>query len=54
MGKFEKKVTSGDDIVTVIGTEKSKYMKTGKEYQVSRDLAKTLVKNGQANYKKGE
>ena len=37
--------------VIVIGTEKSPYMKTGKEYPVSSELAKTLIKKGAATLK---
>lgn len=39
-------------LVTVIGTKESPYMKTEKEYQVTKKLADTLVKNGQATIKK--
>lgn len=39
-------------LVVVVGTEKSQYMKTGKEYEVSPILANTLVKSGHATLKK--
>jgi len=35
-------------MVTVIGTEASKHLKTGVEYKVSAKLAKTLIKKGSA------
>jgi hypothetical protein len=47
----EKKVNSQDKVI-VIGTEASKFLKTGKEYEVTIIHAKTLVKNGQASYPK--
>lgn len=37
--------------VTIIATEYSKYMKTGKEYNVTAALAARLVKTRQATYK---
>lgn len=39
-------------MVTVYGTEKSEFMKTGKPYEVTDELSKTLVKKGQATLKK--
>ena len=39
-------------IVTVIATKKAKHMETGKEYQVSGQMADTLIKNGFAELKK--
>lgn len=39
-------------LVTVIGTDKSEFMKTGKEYEVSPVLANTVVKSGHAKFKK--
>ncbi len=40
------------DKVTVIGTEKSKYLVTGKEYQVHPVMAEKLVKKGAVTIKK--
>lgn len=40
------------DKVTVIGTEKSKYLVTGREYVVHPIMAEKLVKNGAATIKK--
>jgi hypothetical protein len=54
MAKTKKKeeinVTVPDisGIVTVIGTEASKFLKTGNEYQVSAKHAETLRKKGAA------
>lgn len=42
---------SKNGLVIIIGTESSPNLKTGKEYEVSVILAKTLVKKGSANYK---
>ena len=41
-----------NNIVEVLGTEKSKRMKTGKSYKVSKTLADKLVKQGHATLKK--
>jgi hypothetical protein len=38
--------------VTVIGSEKAKVYKPGKEYQVHPDTAKRLVEKGEAEYPK--
>ena len=38
--------------VTVYGTEKSVSMKTGQSYMVSKTLADTVVKKGEATLKK--
>ena len=40
--------------VTVYGTEKSIYLKTGQAYIVSPDLAQTLIKKGQATLEQVE
>lgn len=39
-------------MVTVIGTEKSKYMITGKEYKVTKSHSENLVRTGHATLKK--
>jgi len=39
-------------MVTVYGTEKSEFMATGKPYEVTAELSKTLVKKGSATFKK--
>ena len=38
-------------VVTVVGTEKSAHLKTGKEYHVSAEQAKVLIKKGSAKSK---
>jgi len=37
--------------VIVIGTDKSPFLKTGKEFTVSSELAQTLIKKGSATLK---
>ena len=37
--------------VIIIGTDKSQFLKTGKEYQVTSELAQTLIKKGAATLK---
>ena len=37
--------------VTIIGTESSPFLKTGKEYKVTATAAEVLVKKGQATLK---
>lgn len=49
-GKPETNKLSG--LVEVVGTEKSEHLKKGQVYEVSPQLAETLVKQGYANYKK--
>lgn len=39
-------------LVTVVGTEKSKHMVTGKEYKVTKTLSENLIKTGHATLKK--
>lgn len=48
----KKATTKNDNIVTVVGTEKSKTMVTGKEYKVSETLANTVIEKGFATLKK--
>lgn len=43
-----------NDNVTVYGTGKSKYMKTGKAYEVHKLAAERLVKAGHASYEAGK
>lgn len=47
-----KKKVDERKLVTVYGTKESKYLETGKGYEVSKGHAETLVKKGQASYKK--
>ena len=49
----KKKVDDNDpyEIVIVVGTEKSKYLATGKEYEVTRKHSENLIKNGAATLK---
>jgi len=50
-----KKIVHSQDKVIVIGTEASKFLKTNKEFEVTKILAERLVKNGHATYpKKGK
>ncbi len=57
MAKAKDKVTINEGakhpqaLVTIIATEYSKYMKTGKEYNVTAPLAARLVKTKQATLK---
>ncbi|HEY5588411.1 MAG TPA: hypothetical protein VIK86_05580 [Candidatus Paceibacterota bacterium] len=44
-------VISENGLVKIIATENSSYLKNGKEYEVSINLAKTLVKKGSVIYK---
>lgn len=39
-------------IISVYGTEKSKYMATGKEYKVTKSHSENLVRTGHATLKK--
>lgn len=48
----KKKIDDKTVIVTVYGTEKSKYLETGKDYEVTKAHAETLIKKGQASAKK--
>lgn len=47
----EKVITIPKGSVIVIGTDKSPFLKTGKEYQVTSELAQTLIKKGAATLK---
>lgn len=48
--KAEPVVLTG--LVTVIATDSAKYMKLGNEYEVSAQLAQTLIKKGSVILKK--
>jgi hypothetical protein len=45
----ETKKVKKNDLVVVYGSEKSKSLETGKAYKVHRELAKNLVKKGEAS-----
>lgn len=46
--KEEKVIDTPKGNVIVIGTNKSQFLKTGKEYPVTSELAQTLIKKGAA------
>ena len=37
-----------EKLTTIYGTENSQFLITGKKYEVSKSLAETLIKKGQA------
>ena len=41
-------------MVKVVGTEKSKHLETGKVFEVSEQLAETLIKKGHATKSKAK
>ena len=49
--KEEKVIDIPKGNVIIIGTDKSQFLKTGKEYPVTSELAQTLIKKGDATLK---
>lgn len=49
--KEEKVIDIKKGDVVVVGTDKSPFLKTGKDYIVSSEHAKTLIKKGAATLK---